>query len=182
MTAGPVTTNPQSARFQWLAAPLVSPGSCGICGKATFDKGFVNTGLDFEFFGTLIFCAECALNIGAPVGGLTPDEYTKLVETADKLAIELEKALNRIKELEAIEDAINHYNSRDGSDSNSSDSVRELVQPEELNEPDEVSTESDSLPTEPTVEQRSDDSSDVTGGTLTDDFLANLGIAQPCRN
>lgn len=172
-------TNPAAAKYQWLAAPVISPGSCGGCGKAEHAQGFVHTGLDFEFYGTLIFCSDCALELGAAIGGMRPSEFHDLLIRNTGLRARCDFLEKQLQRLESLRDAINDYNAHNGITVPNSDNVRELVQPEESSPiADETVIGSEltgSEFTEPVSEPRSDDSTDVTSGEQFD-VLAELGI------
>lgn len=42
---------------------LQLPGMCGSCGKIDEPGGFVDTTLQFEFYGALVFCVDCAFEM-----------------------------------------------------------------------------------------------------------------------
>lgn len=177
------TTNPNAARCQLIEAPVVSPGSCGICGKSSHPKGFVSLGLDFEFYGTLVFCSDCALDIAAPVGGMSPTEYSTMLVKYSEAIYTTQRLTEQLEKLQAIHDFIVNYYGDISVPDPAGSNVRELVQPAELNEPNETnvfelrtdigSAElSDSDPTELSSVERSDDISNVG----SDDFLDSLGL------
>jgi hypothetical protein len=77
-------------------APISTPGVCGSCGISESKDGFVNTGLDFEFWGTLIFCRNCVSEMASIYGLISP-------EVAEDY--QLEKDL-LIKEVEVLREAL----------------------------------------------------------------------------
>lgn len=42
---------------------LPLPAICGGCGKIEDPEGFVDTALNFEFYGALVFCCSCAFEM-----------------------------------------------------------------------------------------------------------------------
>jgi len=104
-----------NGRFSLTQTPQALPGNCGGCGKATCPLGFIDTGLQFEYHGALIFCAECVLDMASKFG------YVNM-ETADRLksrvvALEEENMRQRaallgveeaIDGLQTIRDNLNH--------------------------------------------------------------------------
>ena len=64
--------------FSLTQSPQALPGKCGQCGKAKDNLGFIDTGLQFDFYGALIFCSECVLDMASKFGYIN-------METADNL-------------------------------------------------------------------------------------------------
>lgn len=53
-----------SGRFQRVAAgEMVLPAQCAVCGKTYQEEGFVDTKLDYDFYGVVYFCADCAFEL-----------------------------------------------------------------------------------------------------------------------
>lgn len=69
-----------SARVVRLASPVASPGHCVICGKTSHPEGFADARLDFEFYGTAYFCADCVGDYARLFGYASPNEVTRLRE------------------------------------------------------------------------------------------------------
>lgn len=183
-TGSEVTTNLASARFVVIDAPRVEPGSCGCCGKSQHEGGFVTTGLDFEFFGTLIFCSECALAIAAPVGGLTPTQYDSLVKENVELAQQVVRLQEQLNSLQPIKELVDGYNRSLADDRepepnlSGDDSLRSIVDPEEsddtVNANNQTTEPTDSNFTELSSESGPNDGSDVSSDPNS--ILAELGI------
>lgn len=176
------TTNPQAARFPVITSPNIDPGHCGACGKASHSQGFVHTGMDFEFFGTLIFCADCAKEIGRAVGCLDPEQTVKVNNVLAEAIDENYSLRSQLEQLEAVRDAFNKYRNSVILDNDIADppisNVRELFQPtesyESITEAVVQPEQSDPSIAESVSGERSDDSSDVSSG---DDILTDiLGI------
>lgn len=177
------STNPNAARCQLIEAPIASPGSCGICGKSKHDKGFVDVRLDFEFYGTLIFCSDCALDIGSPVGGMSPTEYSELSVKYSESILTVRELTEQLEKLQVIHDFIVNYYGYISVPDSSGSNVRELVQSAEFNESNEGNvielrndfeeSEFSNLNTPESVSvEGSDDVSDAT----SDSFLSSLGL------
>lgn len=79
------TTNPAAARVQVIPAPIVSPGVCGICGKTEHPEGFADLRLDFEWYGTLYFCADCVGAIARPFHFISIEQYQDMLDTISTL-------------------------------------------------------------------------------------------------
>ena len=176
-----VTTNLAAARFKVIQNPIASPGCCGICGCVKCDDGFVTLDLDFEFYGTLIFCRNCALGIAAPVGGITPEKALSLELENARLAATVSSLQERLSIMQPIEDFINErINSSivDVPIDATGDNVRSLPLPQEPDEQPEQAaefTESTNLNvTELSSVERSDDSSDATSDLA--ELLGDLNV------
>lgn len=102
------TVNP-SGRVQVIASPIASPGSCGVCGKSSHDRGFVDPRMDFEFYGTLIFCYDCIGDMARVMGYLSDDELEKIRETVDDQNDELNTLRQAVLGLEAAVDGLVNY-------------------------------------------------------------------------
>lgn len=73
-------------------SPISTPGVCGTCGTNICEQGFVNLGLDFEFYGTLIICRTCIIEMSAIYGLIS-------CEQAEELSIELQESRNEVDKL-----------------------------------------------------------------------------------
>lgn len=174
------STNPAAARFPVIPSPNIDPAHCGACGKASHEQGFVHTGMDFEFYGTLIFCADCAKEIGRAVGCLDPEQSVKLNDYLVQLINENNSQRSQLEQLEVIRDAINSFSSSNiisnVTTNSTSDNVRELFQPTEFDEIFTKTTvqseQSDPSSTEFVSGERSDDSSNaIRGDDIINDIL-----------
>lgn len=100
------TTDP-SARIKRVPAPVASPGSCVICGKNEHPDGFAQTdNLDFEFYGTVYFCADCVGDYARAFGYLSSDDLVGLREHIDAQNTELNTLRQAVLGLEATVDGL----------------------------------------------------------------------------
>jgi len=104
-----VTTNAESARVQLISAPIASPGHCAICGKNKHDKGFADPRLDFEFFGTLIICADCVGDFANLFGYLSPEQSILLARRIQYLEEQLQIHRDALLALESSVDDLTNY-------------------------------------------------------------------------
>lgn len=98
-----------SDRITFQLVPQASPGQCGICGNARDPNGFVDPKLDFEFWGSLLFCSVCTLQMAAIFGFISPEAYEDLLAEASLVSLELSEAREKIKKLEGIIDGLTDY-------------------------------------------------------------------------
>lgn len=68
-----------SDRITFQLIPQVSPGVCGICGKGQDPNGFVDPRLDFEFYGSLIFCINCTTQMASIFGLIGEEVYEDVI-------------------------------------------------------------------------------------------------------
>jgi hypothetical protein len=71
-------------------SPISTPGSCGGCGTPRCEEGFVNTGLDFEFWGTLIFCRTCVTEMAAIYGLISAEQAEEYQLQTEEMRKEVE--------------------------------------------------------------------------------------------
>lgn len=114
-----------SARVQVIPAPIASPGKCVFCGKNQHDKGFIDPKLDFEFYGTLYFCADCVGDIARTLGYIDTEQAIKLAQEIRRLSEELELHREALLNLEeSVEHLTNYRMLRSlSADSNSNVSI-----------------------------------------------------------
>ena len=146
------SVNP-SGRVQRLAAPVASPGQCGMCGKASHEKGFADARLDFEFFGTLIFCADCAGDLSSVFGYVSPEDLAAMREMIDAQNDELNTLRQAVLGLESAVDGLTSYNAsrerlRDHGRSGF-EPVADEVKPEKPEVTEPVEQDADGVLTEP---------------------------------
>jgi hypothetical protein len=98
-----------SARIQFLQVAQTTPGQCGICGKGQDSRGFADTQLDFEWWGRLILCADCALQIGEVFGFISSVDYEDLLGERDIAQLELKEARSQIENMRKVIDNLNDY-------------------------------------------------------------------------
>lgn len=94
-----------SARMARLEAPAASPGHCAICGKSEHPQGFVDPRLDYEWYGSVIFCYDCAGSLGEAVGYMGPESFANLRAQFEQQAELIRTLTQSIENLEAAHDA-----------------------------------------------------------------------------
>lgn len=105
----------QSARITRVPVPIASPGNCAICGKNEHPKGFAATdNFDFEFYGTVYFCADCVGDYARVFGYMSREEISDLIEKQKRTDEELTILRESVVNLENILDAYSKL--RSGSD------------------------------------------------------------------
>lgn len=182
-----------SGRVQVIPAPIASPGQCGICGTPSHPVGFADPRLDFEFYGTLIFCQTCVGDIASVFGYLPTEALVGLREQIEDQNDELNTLRQAVLGLEAAVDGLTSYN--DGRDRSFSERGRssshfagpikpKVEQPTEPDakgpdgvdpEPANPGTRPEPAVNEPPAEQRRDDVRGTSGTDSADvDELLNL--------
>lgn len=114
-------TSPLDARVRLIPVPVASPGSCVICGKSEHPKGFIDPRLDFEFHGTLYFCADCGGEIANVLGFISPEQAIMLAKRVQELEHELSIHRDALLNLEsAVENLTSYRMLRNATDDSSS--------------------------------------------------------------
>lgn len=98
-------TNP-SARIVRVDAPVASPGHCGICGKSEHPDGFADARLDFEFYGTLYFCADCVGEYARLFNYMSPKDYEAMRTHIEAQGVELNTLRQAVLGLESTVDSL----------------------------------------------------------------------------
>lgn len=106
-----VTTSDASARVQRVPVPVASPGSCLLCGKSKHPEGFAFFGIDFEFYGTLYFCADCGGDIANCFGWMEPNRVSSILAEHDQVIKENVILGQQVEALEQAVDALTRYRS-----------------------------------------------------------------------
>lgn len=175
-----------SARITLVEHPIASPGCCAICGKNEHPKGFAATSnFDFEFYGTVYFCADCVGDYARLFGYLSPDDFVKLREHIEAQNAELNTLRASVSSLESTVDSVtaelNRRSAVPPAPVDTSLSVSDLVsspvdEPDaELPEP--VVAESDQISDQPELdfsEHANESRSDDLHGTSAADELLGL--------
>lgn len=169
-----------SGRITRVDAPIVSPGNCGICGKTDHPLGFADARLDFEFYGTLYFCADCVGEYARIFGYVSPDEIIKLREHVAAQDLELNTHRQAILGLEStvdgligdahrrITDRAERIDSQRRANDDDDDSEREMDEPDagasSESPPESVNTPAQPAdrPAQPVNEQRRDNLFDTS--------------------
>lgn len=146
--------------------PVISPGNCGLCGYSGQERKYLDLRLDFEFYGTLIFCEECVMGMAQVFGFITPGQAQALearVEEAERELIQSRALLANLGSLRVSLDAlgIGAGDSVPFSDVpvNPVDESDEESPSGDTPESDELSEREQSGTSEPSNESRPDDSS-----------------------
>lgn len=74
-------------RFFKLDSPQATPGVCGVCGYGGPERSYLDPRLDFEYYGTLIFCEDCVMSMAEVFGFILPAQARALearVEEAER--------------------------------------------------------------------------------------------------
>lgn len=170
-----------SARIKRVPAPIASPGNCVICGKNEHPLGFAQTdNLDFEFYGTVYFCADCVGDYARVFGFLAPSEVTAFREHIEAQDRELNTLRQAVLGLESTVDGlvadahrrsskraddISRSRNEHASISSSSDPVDEPdegLPEQDSGKPDKLPQRVEPNPAQPVAEQGTDDVFDTT--------------------
>lgn len=89
-----------SAKVQFTKITHTAPGCCAICGSGQDNSGFVDSGLDFEFWGRVYFCCQCTLEIAAVFGFISPADYADLEAELDSTKFNLKNMTEKTEHLE----------------------------------------------------------------------------------
>lgn len=76
-------------RFFLLDSPKATPGNCGICGFSGSERKYLDPRLDFEWYGTLIFCEDCVMSMAEVFGFILPAQARALEERVEEAEREL---------------------------------------------------------------------------------------------
>ncbi len=98
-----------SGRWQITKSPTASPGCCIICGKAEHPEGFVDGRMDFEFYGSVYFCFDCAREIGRVAGCLDIAQTANLKGQVENLLNQNKEYLTELDTMRGLQSAINSY-------------------------------------------------------------------------
>lgn len=103
--------------FLVVDQPTSIGNTCAFCSTHKHDRGFVNLLRDEMGYGRLHACAGCADQIGRAVGGIDPEQTTRLhgivdelTETAEKLQTEL--AREKLDKVVPLADVVDFFEER----------------------------------------------------------------------
>ena len=103
-------TNTPSDRMQFRGlGELPQPATCMVCGSGTYEEGYVDLGVWYDYVGNMLLCGTCLVQAAELIGCLTPGETETLKELASRAAAEADKyhtELNNALERLAIYDAL----------------------------------------------------------------------------
>lgn len=103
------TSNP-AARVQLIPSPIMSPGCCALCGKASHKEGFADPGLNYEFHGSFYLCGDCIGDFARLFGWEHPNKVNEVLAENEDLKMQLHYAYTDLQNLGEIKDAIDNYN------------------------------------------------------------------------
>lgn len=112
-------------RYYLLDSPVASPGLCGVCGYASNDRRYLDPRLDFEFYGTLIFCEECIASMAAMFGWLTPELVKELEHRVENAETQLVQTRAAVAAMEDLRVALGAFGSGDSDSRRGSSSLPE---------------------------------------------------------
>lgn len=118
-----VTTSDAAARVQLIETPIASPGQCTICGKSSHPVGFADPRLDFEFYGTVLFCGDCVGDFARLFGWVEPERFVEFLREHEEVLAHDAMVTEELDNLGAIKNAIDYYSSGNSHRSNGSLSV-----------------------------------------------------------
>ena len=127
-----------SAKVQFTDVTRTAPGCCALCGRGQDDNGFIDTGLDYEFWGRLYFCSNCALQLAAVFGFISPEDYADLEAELNYTKLQLQQ---KTEIAESLKDAVRGLSIFNNSLSfASSDAVDDVEKPKstELPKPESI--------------------------------------------
>jgi hypothetical protein len=162
-------------RFFILDSPVVSPGVCGICGFGGAEgRKYLDPRLDFEFYGSLIFCEDCVTAMANQFGCLNPAQAQALesrVEEAERQLITYRAVISNMENVSVAVSSLvaSGVLSSDGNLVAVSPSDAAIIPETAVS--DEGSAEREDA--EPVDEPRSDD---LRNTDAADDFINSLGI------
>lgn len=92
-------SNPES-KFKIIGSYTALPGMCSSCG--TSNGPAIDTGLSFDFYGAVVFCGDCARDLGRQAGLIDPGPNDAIVVDYDAdFRHEIEEHLNGLSDLVA---------------------------------------------------------------------------------
>jgi hypothetical protein len=79
-------------RFQLINFPPL-PGKCAACGysggtdsiSSTYERMFIDLGFDVDYYGTIVFCTTCVIEMGSVLGFVTPTVANELRDKVSSL-------------------------------------------------------------------------------------------------
>ena len=94
-----------------LPNPVASPAKCGLCGYGGSDRNYLDPRLDFEFYGSLIFCENCVGTMANDFDFLSPAQARVLDDRVTEAERELVTLRAAVIHLENAHDALNSVRS-----------------------------------------------------------------------
>lgn len=157
----PDTSTAQGRYYILDNGPMVDPARCGVCGYGGKERRYIDPRLDFDFYGTLIFCEECLASMARLFDFIEPAQALALearVEEAERELISLRAAVAAV---EAFRVAIgasttNSVPVYEPDSSNVPDSVAVAPSADDAGTPESGAGSSDDIAESPSVEGRND--------------------------
>lgn len=162
-----------SARITRIANPVASPGCCVICGKSEHPLGFAATdNLDFEFYGTVYFCADCIGDYARVFGYLSPGDFVELKSQLEAYEKELSILRQAILGLEStVDNMAGELARRSNTTANVVNEPPALsLVSDPVDEPDEELPSNDGGESEQVAEGVSEPDAEQTSGSGPDDL------------
>lgn len=76
-------------RHTIIDTPISSPGQCVICGYGGPDRRYLDSRLDFEFYGTVYWCETCVAELARMFGYIEPSQALALERRVQEAEREL---------------------------------------------------------------------------------------------
>lgn len=76
---------------------MMLPACCASCGSVENVKGFVDTKLDYEFYGVVYFCAQCAFEMTQVFNDSPYEQLVEQINALQKRIIELEAYSSKLE-------------------------------------------------------------------------------------
>lgn len=101
-----------SGRFQVLrTGPMASPGCCIICGYSLKERIYLDPRLDFDEYGSVIFCDQCVTEMATILGLISPTQARALEARVKEAESEIQMLRSAVANLETISDAVAQFSS-----------------------------------------------------------------------
>lgn len=144
-----------------LDAPVASPAKCVLCGYSGADRKYLDPRLDFEFYGSAIFCEACVGTMANDFGFHQPAQARALEARAEEAERELIILRAAVADLENVHDAFNRisaFNSVNSIDTLAPDSSARIeeLHDEAINDEGPGDSASDDIVSEPRPDDLSD--------------------------
>ena len=148
-----------------LDSPVASPAKCVLCGYGGADRKYLDPRLDFEFYGSAIFCEACVGTMANDFGFHQPAQARALEARVEEAERELLVLRAAVLNLENIHDSFNRLSALSSVNSINTLAPDSSARIQELHDEAAVSEGSgDSAPNDIVSEPRSDDLSDAFAG------------------
>lgn len=73
-------------RVQIMDTPVALPAKCAICGyPGGDDRRFIDIGLTVDYYGAVIFCTSCIVDIANKLNYFSPEQYYSMADCIAKL-------------------------------------------------------------------------------------------------